>query len=52
MWSNNDSNMSKEQGITLNELVLAKSGTIWESKQVMMVTDYNPLNKVRIREYK
>lgn len=44
--------MSKEQGITLSELPLAKSGRIWELKQIMIVMGYNPLNKRRIHEYK
>ena len=46
--SKNDETMSKEQRTTSNELLLTKSRTTQESKQIMIVMNYNPLNKIRI----
>lgn len=37
-------------GPNLKGLLLAKSGTIWAWKWIMIIMDYNPLNKVRICE--
>ena len=37
-------------GASLKELPLAKSGTIWAPKYIMIVKDYNPLSKKENRE--
>ena len=41
--------MSKEQRTTSNELLLTKSRTTQESKQIMIVMNYNQLNKTTKR---
>ena len=40
----------KDMGAKLKELLMAKAGTIWATKLIIIVLDYNSKNKVNIYE--